>query len=97
MIKKIYLSCILCIMMVIGISLTGCIYKEEPEEENVKEIAIQTVEFLSKGEFNQAYEFFNKTVTDQIAVQQLEDIWDSLLAQYQTQPLITNRDKKEEI
>ena len=80
MIKKVYLSC--CIILVIWISLTGSIYNEGPEEENVKEIAIQTVEFLSTGEFNQAYDFFNETVTDQMAVQQLEDIWDSLLAQY---------------
>ena len=82
MIKKVYLLCISCIILVIGISLTGSIYNEGPKEENVKEIAIQTVEFLSTGEFNQAYEFFNETVTDQITVQQLEDIWDALLAQY---------------
>ena len=82
MIKKIYLSCILCIIIVIGILLTGCINEEEPEEQNVEEIAIQTVEFLSKGEFNQAYEFFHETVTDQITVQQLGNIWDTLLAQY---------------
>lgn len=82
MIKKIYLSCILCIIIIIGISLTGCINEEEPEEQNVEEIAIQTVELLSKSEFNQAYEFFNETITDQLTVQQLEDIWDTLIAQY---------------
>lgn len=82
MLKKIYLSCILCLVIIIGTSLTGCITEEEPAEHNIEEIAIQTVEHLRNSEFNQAYEFFNVTVTDQMTIQQLEEIWDLLLTQY---------------
>jgi pimeloyl-ACP methyl ester carboxylesterase len=86
MIKKIYLSFILCLIIAIGTSLTGCITEEEPKEQkkeqNIEEIAIQTVEHLRKSEFNQAYELFDETVTDQMSTQQLEEIWDLLLIQY---------------
>ncbi|UCB58972.1 MAG: DUF3887 domain-containing protein [Thermoplasmatales archaeon] len=82
MIKKKYLICILCLVIIIGTSLTGCITEEEPKEQNIEEIAIQTVEHLRKSEFNQAYEFFNETVTNQMTIQQLEEIWGLLLYQY---------------
>jgi fermentation-respiration switch protein FrsA (DUF1100 family) len=82
MIKKLYLSCILCLIIVIGTSLTGCITEEEPREQSIEDIAVQTVEHLKKSEFNQAYEFFNETVTNQITIQQLEEIWNLLLNQY---------------
>lgn len=79
MIKKVVLSLI---VLVIGITLTGCVKKEEPEEQDVEDIAIQTIGFLITGYFTQAYEQFNKTVTDEMSLQQLEDIWSALLKQY---------------
>ena len=82
MIKKVFLSIITFIIIVIGTALTGCISEEEPEEQDIEDVAIQTIGFLSTGKFNQAYELFNETVTDQMPVQQLEEIWSALLTQY---------------
>ena len=79
MIKKVFLSIITFIIIVIGTALTGCISEEE---QDIEDVAIQTIGFLSTGKFNQAYKLFNETVTDQMPVQQLEEIWSALLTQY---------------
>ena len=52
MIKKIYLSCILFSIIVLGTVLMGCITEEEPKEQNIEEIAIQTVEHLRKSKYD---------------------------------------------
>jgi len=76
---KIFLSIITFIIIVIGIALTGCISEEE---QDIEDVAIQNIGFLSTGKFNQAYELFNEIVTNQMPVQQLEEIWSALIAQY---------------
>ena len=76
--KKYVLSTIF-IILILGVGFSGCIDEEEPEEQDIEDVAIQTIGFLSTGKFNQAYKLFNKTVTDQMPVQQLEEIWSALL------------------
>jgi pimeloyl-ACP methyl ester carboxylesterase len=88
--KKIYLSFNLCLIIIIGTTLTGCITEEEPIEKDIEEIALQIVEHLRKREFNQAYEFFDEIVTNQMTIHQLEEIWILLLDQYGDFDNVTN-------
>jgi dienelactone hydrolase len=97
MIKKVFLSFIILIIITIGAALTGCISEDEPEEQDIEDIAIQTIGFLSTGKLNQAYELFNETVTDEMTVQQLEKIWSALITQYGDYEKIVNTRIDEEL
>ncbi len=75
-------SCILLSLFLIeGILLAGC--TQQQSTINIHEArAKEMITLLSNSQYREAYSFFNATVTHQISIAQLENIWESILEQY---------------
>lgn len=71
-------------MIVIMISYTGCVeeQKSETTKKTTSEIATEFITYLSEGNYNTAYNYFNSTVKNQFSFAQFQGTWEYFTGTY---------------
>ncbi|MEM4258590.1 MAG: DUF3887 domain-containing protein [Candidatus Thermoplasmatota archaeon] len=82
--RNICFTVVLGLILVGGALFSGCIQKPHPESKTSEEIALELVDSLNSGRYTEAHSLFNASVTAVMSVQQLQQIWASILQQYGT-------------
>jgi len=80
--KKVIITSI--VMIAIIVFSTGCIeeQKSETTKKTTSEIATEFITYLSQGNYNTAYNYFNSTVKNQFSLAQFQGTWEYFTVTY---------------
>ncbi len=79
---KYKLSIISC-LIIVGSIFSGCVEQEtSPPEKDIEEIARDATIHLSNGNYTYVYSLFNLEMKNTLSLQQLEEVWNGVIAQY---------------
>lgn len=74
----------LILVLIIGLAVfTGC-FEDKPviKGKTTTEIAIEFINYLSEGDYNDAYNYFNSTVKSQFSLEQFQGTWEYYTVTY---------------